>query len=141
MVDLFHLPRVDLIPYAERLSPNDGKVYILATAMFLAGVVMSQIGNAYACRTDRISVFTIGFWSNRFLLAGFLVELVIVSILMYVPPFQSLFELGPLPLKYWLFLTMYPVVMFGAEEARKAFLRRRERTQGEREVVVQGGAR
>jgi len=71
---------------------------------------------------------------------GFLVELTIVSILIYVPPFQAVFELGPLPLKYWAFLTIYPLIMFGAEEVRKAFLRRRGKKQGEHRAALQGGA-
>ena len=99
--------------------------------MFLAGVVTTQIGNAYACRTERISVFSIGLLSNRFLLLGFLVELTLVSMLIYLPPLQSIFELGPLPLKYWAFLFIYPLVMFLAEEGRKALLRRRDLRRGQ----------
>ena len=59
--------------------------------------------------------------------AGFAAELVLMAALIYVPPLRRLFEEGPLPLKYWLFLMLYPPIMFLAEEARKAFVRRRER--------------
>jgi len=138
--DLFHLPRPDLLPYGERLLSREGYVYVLATAMFLGGVVTTQIGNACACRTERVSVFSIGFWSNRFLLCGFLVEVVLVGILMYLPPFQSIFELGPLPLRFWLLLMLYPPVMFLAEEGRKAYLRRRDKKRGERLAPRPGGA-
>jgi Ca2+-transporting ATPase len=125
--DLMHLPRPDLLPYGERLLSKDGLVYVMATSMFHAGVVATQIGNACACRTERSSVFTIGFWGNRLLLAGFATELALMAALIYVPPLQRLFEEGPLPLKYWLFLMLYPPIMFLAEEGRKAFVRRRER--------------
>ena len=125
--DFLHLPRPDLLPYSERLLSQDGYVYVLATTVFHAGVITTQIGNAYACRTERMSVFTIGFFSNRFLLVGFLVELTIISILIYVMPFQKIFEHGPLPPKYWAILFLYPPVMFLAEEGRKAFLRRRDK--------------
>jgi magnesium-transporting ATPase (P-type) len=125
--DLLHLPRPDLLPYGERLLTKDGLVYVTATSMFHAGVVATQIGNAYACRTERSSVFTVGFWSNRLLLAGFAAELAIIAAMIYVPPLRRLFEEGPLPLKYWLFLMLYPPVMFLAEEGRKAFVRRRGR--------------
>jgi Ca2+-transporting ATPase len=128
--DLLHLPRPDLIPYAERLSTHNGYVYVLSTAIFLAGVITTQIGNAYACRTRRTSVFTIGFFSNRFLLIGILVELMVVNILIYVRPFREIFELAPLPLHFWAFLFIYPPVMFFAEEGRKAFMRRWERRRG-----------
>jgi potassium/sodium efflux P-type ATPase len=138
--DLLHLPRPDLLPYGERLLSREGCVYVLATAVFLGGVVTTQIGNACACRTERLSVFSIGFWSNRFLLWGFLVELVLVGVLMYLPPFQSIFELGPLPLKFWLILFLFPPVMFLADEGRKAFLRRRDKIRGERIAPRPGGA-
>jgi magnesium-transporting ATPase (P-type) len=123
---LLHLPRPDLLPYAERLLSRDGLVYVLATTMFHAGVITTQIGNAYACRTERTSVFRIGFLSNRFLLFGFLVELSIIGILIYLPPFQTIFEHGPLPLRFWPFLLLYAPVMFLAEEGRKALVRRFE---------------
>jgi len=125
--DLLHLPRVDLLPYAERIATPAGRTYVMATAMFLAGVVASQIGNALACRTERMSVFSLGLASNRFLLVGFLAELGLVSLLIYVPLFQEVFELGPLPFHCWALLIFYPPVMLLAEEGRKAFLRRRDR--------------
>ena len=138
--DLLHLPRPDLLPYAERLLSQDGYVYVLATTIFHAGVITTQIGNAYACRTERISVFKAGFFSNRFLLVGILVELILINVLIYVPPFQSIFEHGPLPLKFWAFLFLYPPIIFMAEEGRKAFLRRRDKKGGERISPQPGGA-
>ena len=127
--NLFHLPRPDLLPYAQRLLTHDGLVYVLATTMFHAGVITTQIGNAYACRTERTSVFKAGFFSNRFLLVGFLVELGVISVLIYMMPFQRMFEHGALPLKYWGFLFLYAPVMFLAEEGRKAIVRRLERSR------------
>ena len=138
--DLLHLPRPDLIPYAERLLSRDGYVYVLATTIFHAGVITTQIGNAYACRTERMSVFSVGFFSNHFLLVGILVELILINVLIYVPPFQSIFEHGPLPLKFWAFLFLYPPIIFMAEEGRKAFLRRRDKKGGERISPQPGGA-
>jgi magnesium-transporting ATPase (P-type) len=125
--DLFHLPRPDLLPYAQRLLTHEGLTYVLATSMFHAGVVTTQIGNAYACRTERTSVFKAGFFANRFLLFGFAFELALIALMIYTPPFQVLFEEGPLPLGYWGFLFLYPPIMFFAEEGRKAILRRMER--------------
>jgi Ca2+-transporting ATPase len=125
--DFLHLPRPDLVPYAERLLSPEGTVYVLATTIFLASVVTTQIGNAYACRTERTSVFTIGFFSNRFLLVGIVVEVTLVSLLMYFPPLRRIFELAPLPLHFWLIIFAFPPVMFLAEEARKVFMRRKER--------------
>jgi magnesium-transporting ATPase (P-type) len=124
--DILHLPRPDLLPYGERLQTPDGQVYVLATTIFLAGVVTTQIGNAYACRTERTPVYGIGFFSNRFLLLGILTELLLVSLLMYVPPLRRIFELAPLPFHFWIFIFLFPPLLFFAEEGRKAWMRRRK---------------
>jgi P-type Ca2+ transporter type 2C len=136
--DPWHLPRVDLLPYDERLLTGDGKVYILATSIFLAGVVCTQIGNAYACRTERTPVFSIGFFSNRFLLVGIAYELALCALLMYLPPLRSVFEVGPLPARFWILLLVFSLAMFLPEEARKAWLCRRERGS-ERRGGIPGG--
>ncbi len=122
--DLLHLPRSDFLPYSARLSTHEGYIYVLSTAAFLAGVIATQIGNAYACRTRLTSVFRIGFFSNRFLLMGILFELALVNVLIYVRPFQKIFELAPLPFRFWAFLFVFPPIMFFAEEGRKALVRR-----------------
>jgi magnesium-transporting ATPase (P-type) len=124
--DLAHLPRPDLLPYPERLATPDGRVYVLATSMFHAGVVATQIGNSLACRTERASVFRAGFWGNRLLLGGFCFELLLMCLMLYVPPVARIFEEGPLPLRFWAVLLLYPPALLLAEEARKAFVRRRE---------------
>jgi P-type Ca2+ transporter type 2C len=112
-----------LLPYADRLLTHDGFVYVLATTIFHAGVITTQIGNAFACRTDKTSVFRIGVLSNRFLLLGIGIELALITVLIYVQPFQTIFEHGPLPLPYWAFIALYAPLMFLVEEARKAVVR------------------
>ena len=138
--DLLHLPRADLLPYAQRILTHDGPgfIYVLATSMFHAGVITTQIGNAYACRTERTSVFKAGFFSNRFLLFGFAFELALIALMIYVQPLQTLFEEGPLPLRYWPVLFLYPPVMFFAEEGRKAIMRRRERRRAGGKARLEG---
>jgi magnesium-transporting ATPase (P-type) len=132
--DFLHLPRFDLLPYGERLADPGGNVYVLATTIFFAGVVTTQIGNAYACRTEKTSVFSIGFFGNRFLLVGILAEAAIVGLLMYFPPLRNVFELAPLPLRFWGFICLFPPLLFLAEEGRKALARRHSR----REPVSRG---
>ena len=55
--------------------PATGPLYESATAMALACVVTTQIGNLFAQRTERSSVFQVGFFSNRLLWVGILSEL------------------------------------------------------------------
>jgi hypothetical protein len=61
--------------------------------------------------------------SNRFLLIGIGTELILINILIYVPPFQALFEEGPVPPVWWLLLIWYAPALFLLEEGRKAIVR------------------
>jgi potassium/sodium efflux P-type ATPase len=134
--DLWHLPRPDLLPYRERLLSADGTVYVLATTIFFAGVVCAQVGNAFACRTDRVSVFSVGFSSNRFLLVGIGFELALCLLLIYLPPLQPVFEVGALPGRFWGITLCFPVFLLLAEEGRKAWLRGRGKKQGAKGASV-----
>jgi len=106
-------------------------------AMAFASKIPTQIGNAYACRTERSSVFKTGFFSNRFLLFGFAFELALIALMIYAPPFQALFEEGPLPFKYWGILFLYPPIMFLAEEGRKAVVRALDRRRAARLALAE----
>lgn len=100
-------------------------VYVKATTMSLAGIVVTQIGNGFACRTERESVFKIGFFSNRLYLWGILFEIALINILVYTPFFQRIFQLGPLSITDWAFLFIFAPVIFFADELRKFILRRK----------------
>jgi Ca2+-transporting ATPase len=107
--------------------PAAGDVYIQATAMTYGGIVMGQVGAGLAFRTNRDSVFRIGLLSNRFLLAGIAFELALLLALVYIPALQALFHMRPYDPRAWLLLIVWPVFVFGAEEARKAVMRRLRR--------------
>ena len=120
------LPRVDWLPYTERLAAVGGRVYILATTVFHAGVVTVQIGNVFACRTEKDPVHRMGWLSNRFLLIGIAVEAALILTLIYWQPLAGLFEHLPLPPVYWLGLLLYAPVLYVLEWLRKVIRRRRD---------------
>ena len=98
---------------------DSGPIYITATTMTLAGIVASQIGNVFACRTERESVFRTGLFANRLVLWGIATELVIIISLIYAPPLQRIFGLAPLTIKEWAFLLAFTPVILLMEEGRK----------------------
>jgi magnesium-transporting ATPase (P-type) len=102
-----------------------GSLYVEATTMTFAGIVMAQVGAAQAWRTDRASIRTIGLFSNRLLLVGIASEVAMVALLSYTPGLQAIFHTGPLSGWEWLFLCIWPPLLLGAEELRKAVARRR----------------
>jgi magnesium-transporting ATPase (P-type) len=97
-----------------------------ATMVFL-GIVVMQVANVFACRTERASVFHVGFFSNRLVFAGIAFELLFVAVLIYVPFFQRIFGTAPVGWEGWGLLFAFTPVVFLAEEARKAWVRGRVR--------------
>jgi Ca2+-transporting ATPase len=72
-------------------------VYLIAITMFHAGVVMAQVGNAFATRSEINRSRSLGWWSNRFLLVGVGVEIGLIILLIYLPPLAYIFQHAPLP--------------------------------------------
>jgi magnesium-transporting ATPase (P-type) len=128
--------RLDLLSFAQRLTTPAGVLYVTATTMFHAGVVTAQIGNAFACRTEKERVRHMGFFSNRFLLVGIAAELAIILTLIYIPPLAMAFEHYPLPPLYWLVLLAYAPVLYVIEWIRKRAFQRIQQARERRQGVV-----
>jgi Ca2+-transporting ATPase len=107
--------------------PGDGMLYRSATAMTLGAVVATQIGNLFAQRTERMSVFRAGFFSNRLVWAGIATELLLLVALVYVPWLQAVFGTAAFAAQNWVFLAAWMPVLLLADEARKAVMRARAR--------------
>ncbi|MFY9263840.1 MAG: cation-transporting P-type ATPase [Solirubrobacterales bacterium] len=101
--------------------------YLRATTMTFLSMVACQIGTALAARSDRASLFEIGFASNPMLLWGILFEIVFVAVLVYAPPFQALLGTATPRLGELLVLIPCPVIVWGADDLRRraGTLRRR----------------
>ena len=100
--------------------------YQQATTMTFLGMVMGQIGTAFAARTERASLRSIGLFSNRLLLWGIAFELVLSALIIYAPPLQSLLGTAALEPHMLLFTLPFPFIVWGADELRRSLLRRRE---------------
>ncbi len=99
--------------------------YAEATTMMLAGVVFSQIGMVLNNRTDTESIFKRGIFSNKYINAGFIIEILILIAIMYTPFLNGIFNTAPISLPEWLYLICIPFIVFGIEELRKLLLRKR----------------
>jgi calcium-translocating P-type ATPase len=93
--------------------------YMQATTMTFLGIVACQVGTAFAARTDRASLRSIGVFSNRLLLWGIAFELAFAAALMWVPPLRDLFGTPPPPLRGLVLLLPFPFVVWGADEWRR----------------------
>jgi P-type Ca2+ transporter type 2C len=105
--------------------PASGSLYYAATAMTLASIGTTQIGNLFAQRTEHTSVFWISPFSNRLVWVGIATDLALLVLLLYIPVFQRLFGTAPLSLQNWVFLLAWTPILLLADEGRKALVRRR----------------
>ncbi|MGW4093522.1 cation-translocating P-type ATPase [Nocardia sp. NPDC004750] len=99
--------------------------YQQATTMTFFGMVAGQIGTAFAARTDRASLHSIGVLSNRLLLWGIVFELALAAMIIYVPVMQRLLGTAALTPAMLAFTLPYPFIVWGADEIRRWLVRRR----------------
>lgn len=99
--------------------------YQQATTMTFLGMMAGQIGTAFAVRTQRASLRSVGVFTNRYLLAGIAAEILLAALFVYAPPMQALLGTAPLPVSDLLLLPAFPVIVWGADEFMRYLLRRR----------------
>ncbi len=101
--------------------------YLQATTMTFLGMIFGQIGTAFAVRTQRASLRSVGAFSNRYLLLAIAGELAIAAACVYAPPLQSLLGTAAPPARDLLILLPFPFIVWGSDELRRYLMRRRLR--------------
>jgi Ca2+-transporting ATPase len=113
------LQAMNLTLLAHSANAAQIAIYCQATTVTLAAIVACQDGNVFACRSERISIFRLGFFSNRLIWMGIAVEWALILSIIYVPPFQKIFATAPLSPVEWLMLLVCPPLLLMADELRK----------------------
>jgi calcium-translocating P-type ATPase len=90
--------------------------YLQATTATFVGIVACQVGTAFAARTERASLRSVGVLSNRLLLGGIAFEMLFTAALMYVPALGHLFGTVPLPGPILVMFITFPVIVWSADE-------------------------
>ncbi|MCL2514096.1 MAG: cation-translocating P-type ATPase C-terminal domain-containing protein, partial [Oscillospiraceae bacterium] len=87
----------------------------------------SSIINIFNARSNKKSIFTIGFTSNRLLFLAILFSIGIVAFVATVPYVRDVFYCVPLDLTHWLIVAGLSISPIFVGEMQKVFLRRRGR--------------
>lgn len=95
-----------------------------ATTVTFAAIVISQMANLFACRSERSSAFRLGFLTNPFMLLGLAVEIALLLLIVYSPTGNLIFGTAPLPLWVCGLLILGAIGLLLAEEARKVIAAR-----------------
>ena len=107
------------------LAAVETRGYAEATTMMLAGVVFAQMGMVMNNRTDYESVFKRGLFTNRYINAGLVIEVLILLAIIYIPFLNGIFNTAPISWVEWLYLICIPFIVFGVEEIRKKIMRKK----------------
>lgn len=73
----------------------------LAGTIALCTLVMSQLFHVFECKSERRSVFSIGFFSNKYLVAAVLSSILMLVLTVYNPWLQGIFKTQSLNLIHW----------------------------------------
>jgi len=106
------------------------QLYTAATTATLVGIIFCQIGNVFAVRSETQSIFRLGLGSNRRVLVGVATEVLLALAIAYLPFLHGFFDTGPLALSDWPLFLLFPVIVLGLEEMRKAIVRRNRQARG-----------
>ncbi len=123
--DLLAIPFLGQIPFPAflQLSLTKEQAELMAVTVFHAGVVMSQVGNAFACRSQATRGTHLGWGSNKYLLIAVAAEVIGIVVIIYWPLIAPHFEHVPIPLFYWVGLSMFSLIVYGLEWIRKRIVR------------------
>ncbi len=84
-----------LLVFVTALYLGDGDLKLARTMAFVT-LVFSQLFHVFECRSERYSVFEIGFWSNPYLAGAVMVSITMQLAVVYTPLFQQVFQTVPL---------------------------------------------
>ena len=87
-------------------------------------LVVAQLVHVFNCRSERLSLFQLGVWTNRPLVWAFLLSLVVQVAVLTVPAVATIFKVVPLPIEDWALMGGMGVLPFLLMELVKALRRR-----------------
>ena len=104
--------------------PWSSPLFHTATTVTFAAIVVAQIATAFVCRSERMSVFRLGWRSNPLLLWGIAIEAILLLLFVYTPPAHLFLGTGPLPFWVWPLLIAGACGLLLTEEFRKFIVNR-----------------
>ncbi|NLM02120.1 MAG: cation-transporting P-type ATPase [Methanothermobacter wolfeii] len=105
----------------QHLSFTD-PLYMRATTVVFAGIVLSQVGNLLSSQTMRSPAIRMGLFRNRWIIWGMVFALTVMLSIIYIPLLQGIFGTLPHGPAEWLLLILFAPVVFLTDELRKVVM-------------------
>jgi len=113
-----------LLSFTWALSRFPGNLIAAQTVAF-ATLVCSELLRAYTSRSETYSIFSIGIFSNRWMVLATGGSFLLLLILIYVPFLQPFVDTVPLSLLDWIEIFPFMLIAPAAAEIVKIYLRRK----------------
>ena len=97
-------------------------LYIKSTAATYAVLAMTQMANLLQARSEKLSVFAIGFFKNKYVIGAIFISVGMLMAFLHIPFFQRYLHMSPIDGWDWLVVAGATLAIFLFEEARKAEL-------------------
>jgi Ca2+-transporting ATPase len=95
------------------------QVLMRAQTMVFITLVLAEMVNAFNCRSDYLSLFTVGVWGNRFLVVSVLISLGLMVAVIEWEPLATLFHTTPLKWQDWLLASLLALALLPVVELAK----------------------
>jgi Ca2+-transporting ATPase len=105
--------------FGNKIDPSS-VLYIKATSAAYAVLSMTQMANLLQSRSEKLSVFAIGFFANKYAIGAIFLSIGILLSFMYVPFFRLYLHMAPIGWQDWLAVILTTIAVFVFEEGRKA---------------------
>lgn len=110
--------------YSGEVMAWNHPLYLQATTLTFTAIVFAQIANGLSCRSSQESLWSIGWWNNRYYWGAVGIELGVLGLLIFAAPMKSVFGTAAFDPLYWWAVVGISMVVLLAEEGRKAWIRR-----------------
>jgi len=104
-----------------------GRSMIEAQGLCFVSLILIQFFKAYNFRSDRHSIFKIGFFRNKWLNLAVLWEVMLLVLIVYMPFLKEPFHTFSLSALDWVIVVLFAGTVFPVLEITKAIIRWRER--------------
>lgn len=94
-------------------------LYRQSTTACLTGIVIAQVANALACRSETLPASLHGFLRNRLLVAGIALELALIAAINYTRWGNNLLATAPIPWMAWIVPAPFALALIGFDRFRK----------------------
>jgi magnesium-transporting ATPase (P-type) len=103
------------------------EILLKGQTVVLAMMILFELVNAYNNRSDRHSLFKVGFFKNKWLNWAILSSVILAVIVIQVPALDPLFHTSFLTAKDWIIVTLAALTIFPVVEITKWILNRKEK--------------